>query len=70
MVMDVCENSSGEKLYLIGYSFMPAQEFHIEKAKKKHGLEGWFTLEGYYQYMEKFPFAKFGKPVLRRFPSP
>lgn len=31
IVMDVCRNSTGDELYLIGYSFMPAQQFHIYK---------------------------------------
>jgi hypothetical protein len=43
MILDICESASGEKLYLIGYSFMPAQEFHIEKAdecqKENRGKE-------------------------------
>ena len=67
MVLDVCENHEEKKLYLIGYSFIPAQEFHIEKAGETCGIGGWFTLEGYYQYLEQFPFVKYGEPVLRRF---
>ncbi|HOP64190.1 MAG TPA: DUF4846 domain-containing protein [Spirochaetota bacterium] len=65
IVMDVCKNSGGEKLYLIGYSFMPAQQFHIERASDRYGKEGWFTLEGYVQYLENN--LNFGRPVLRRF---
>ena len=65
VIMDVCESKEGEKLYLIGYSFMPAQEFHIEKAEEKYGKEGWFTIEGYFRYLSDF--FDFGKPILRRF---
>lgn len=65
IVMDVCQNSKGEKLYLIGYSFMPAQQFHIEKADDRYGKEGWFTFEGYEKYLDDN--LNFGKPVLRRF---
>jgi hypothetical protein len=65
MIMDICESEAGKKLYLIGYSFMPAQEFHIEKATDNYGAGGWFTLEGYFQYLSNF--LNFGKPVLRRF---
>ena len=65
MIVDVCSNGKGEKLYLIGYSFMPAQEFHIEKATNEYGIEGWFTLEGYYKYLNEN--LNYGKPVLRRF---
>ena len=65
VILDVCESKKGEKLYLIGYSFMPAQEFHIEKAEEKYGRDGWFTIEGYFRYLSEF--LDFGEPVLRRF---
>ncbi len=65
IVMDVCGNPAGEKLYLIGYSFMPAQQFHIERADDRYGREGWFTLEGYGKYLEDN--LNFGPPVYRRF---
>jgi hypothetical protein len=65
VVMDVCRSPKGEKLYLIGYSFMPAQEFHIERAEEKYGTEGWFTFEGYTRYL--LDYLNYGKPVLRRF---
>jgi hypothetical protein len=65
VIMDVCESKEGKKLYLIGYSFMPAQEFHIEKAREEYGVEGWFTLEGYARYLKDF--LDYGQPVLRRF---
>lgn len=65
MIMDVCENKDGLKLFLIGYSFMPAQEFHIEHAAYGYGFKGWFTLPGYYKFLEeKLPY---GEPTLRRF---
>lgn len=28
IILDMCRSKKGEKLFLIGYSFMPAQEFH------------------------------------------
>jgi len=28
VILDACESKEGKKLFLIGYSFMPAQEFH------------------------------------------
>jgi hypothetical protein len=79
MIMDVCENGQGERLYLIGFSFMPAQEFHIEKApgrlagrstrrrgnSEPYGKEGWFSYGGYIRYLEEY--YPFGEPVLRRF---
>jgi len=65
VIVDVCKNAKEETLYLIGYSFMPAQEFHIEKASEKYGKEGWFSIEGYYKYLKEN--LDLGQPVLRRF---
>ncbi|TGK10845.1 DUF4846 domain-containing protein [Leptospira stimsonii] len=67
MVLDSAENSNGEKFYLIGFSFMPAQEMHIEKAPKKFGTKGWFTYKGFLKHLEEF--YPYGEPVLRRFPE-
>jgi hypothetical protein len=65
VVMNACRDSSGQKLYLIGFSYMPAQEFHIERALEGYGAEGWFSLEGYYRYLRDY--MDLGTPVLRRF---
>jgi hypothetical protein len=65
VVVDVCESKGSDRLYLIGYSFMPAQEFHIEKASDDYGNAGWFTLQGYKKYLSDH--LDFGTPVLRRF---
>jgi hypothetical protein len=65
MVLDKCVSNDGDCLYLIGFSFMPAQEFHIEKATADFGVQGWFSLDGYYRYLSQY--YNFGTPVLRRF---
>jgi hypothetical protein len=65
VILDACRSKQGKRLFLIGYSFMPAQEFHIEKAREEYGTAGWFTLNGYNQYLADY--LNFGKPVLRRF---
>ena len=65
VVMDVCKSRAGATRLLVGYSFMPAQEFHIEKADDPYGIEGWFSPEGYTQYLKDH--LNFGAPVLRRF---
>ncbi|MHB8156512.1 MAG: DUF4846 domain-containing protein, partial [Desulfocucumaceae bacterium] len=65
VVMNVCRNSAGQKLYLLGFSYMPAQEFHIEKALEGYGRDGWFTVEGYFRYLKDH--MDLGTPVLRRF---
>ena len=66
VVVDEAQNSFGHKVYLVGYSYMPAQQFHIEKADEEHGLNGWFTAEGYRRYAIEM-FGTFGAPVLMRF---
>jgi len=68
VIMDMCTSPDGRVLFLIGYSFMPAQEFHIEKADPSYGISGWFSLEGYYRYLTDH--LNMGKPVLRRFNPP
>lgn len=65
VIMNVCESEKGERLYLIGFSFMPAQEFHIERAKSGQGREGWYTLDGYYDFLLEY--LDLGTPVLKRF---
>ncbi len=68
MIVDICEDSSSHRLYLAGYSFMPAQQFHIEKARIAYGREGWFSLDGYRRYLSEF--LPYGPPLFRRFPEP
>ena len=65
MILDECRSEDGRRLYLIGYSYMPAQEFHIEKAGDEYGKDGWFSMEGYYRYLADH--LDLGTPVLRRF---
>ncbi|MGE5671228.1 MAG: DUF4846 domain-containing protein, partial [Fibrobacterota bacterium] len=64
VIVNSCTSQNGRRLFLIGYSFMPAQQFHIEHAGN-YGLDGWFTLEGYIRYLKDN--LDYGEPVLRRF---
>jgi len=66
VIVDEAENSIGLKVYLVGYSFMPAQEFHIEKAGEGYGIGGWFTADGYQRYAED-SFGGFGKVNVKRY---
>lgn len=66
MVIDEAINAAGEKQFLVGYSFMPAQQFHIERAPNELGSSGWFTGEGYRHYAE-LQFGAFGNVALRRY---
>lgn len=65
VVMDVCRDSLGNRYYLFGYGYMPAQEFHLERAETELGRDGWFTLEGYLKYLDRN--FDFGRPAYRRF---
>jgi hypothetical protein len=65
IIMNVAASKQGDTLLLIGFSFMPAQEFHIEKAQFGYGKGGWFSLEGFYRYLKEN--LNVGEPVLRRF---
>ena len=67
LVVDCAKNINGKQIYLIGYGFIPAQEFHIEKAQTGYGIGGWFTKKGYEKYLSEFPFSSYGKPVIRSF---
>ena len=44
MVMDMAENNSGEKIYLLAQSYMPAQEFHILKNPYQPEISPWYQL--------------------------
>ena len=65
IIINVCKSAKGDQLYLIGFGFSPAQEVHIEKASDAYGKQGWYTLKGYYEYLQDN--FDFGSPVLRRF---
>lgn len=64
VIVNSCTSANGQRLFLIGYSFMPAQQFHIEHAGN-YGKGGWFTIEGYIRYLKEN--LDYGEPVLRRF---
>lgn len=63
VILDSCRFEDGKKLFLIGYSFMPAQEFHIEANPKRR--DGWYDIQGFLEYLEEY--FPYGKPELRRF---
>lgn len=65
IIVDLCHSLEGKELMLVGYSFMPAQEFHIEKSEDRYGIQGWFAREGYERYLADH--LNYGRPVLRRF---
>lgn len=44
LVLDMVENAAGQKLYLLGQSYMPAQSFHILKNQAQPDLGPWHLL--------------------------
>ena len=45
LVVDVCENkSTGEKLFLIQQSYMPAQEIHVLKNLNNSEISPWYSV--------------------------
>ena len=44
IVVDLAENSNGEKIFMVAQSYMPAQEIHILKNFTAPQLSPWYTL--------------------------
>lgn len=59
MVLDVCENSSGEKAFLLGQGYMPAQQFHVLK-NPLHEEDPWYYVSelGYPFHTPEYSFDK------------
>lgn len=64
MVVDICENESGKKAFLLGQGYMPAQEFHLLK-NPAHEDDPWYY-ETETAYPLETPEYTFGKGTLRR----
>ena len=45
MVVDVAENSQGQKVFLLAQSYMPAQDMHILKNHHHPGEGPWYSAE-------------------------
>lgn len=65
LVLDVVTNAAGERMFLIGQSYMPAQDFHVLKNLNRE--DGWYparadgtlrTPEWTFQYKDLKRFAK------------
>lgn len=59
MVLDVCENASGEKAFLLGQGYMPAQQFHVLK-NPLHEDDPWYYVSelGYPFHTPEYSFQK------------
>jgi hypothetical protein len=66
LVVDMCENiKTGEKLFMIQQSYMPAQEMHILKNKNSASYSPWYSLN--FGYELETPEWTFRKDQLMRF---
>ena len=45
IVMDVAENKSGQKIYMIAQSYMPAQSIHILKNPSRKDISPWYLAD-------------------------
>ncbi len=59
VILDVAQDSSGHRLYLIGNGWTPAQSFFVRIARPEEGSEGWFTLAGYEKHLSVYGFGPF-----------
>ncbi len=64
MVVDMCESESGDKAFLLGQGYMPAQEFHLLK-NPAHEDDPWYYA-GEITYPLETPEYTFKKGALRR----
>jgi hypothetical protein len=59
MVMDVAENQSGQRIYLLAQSYMPAQDIHILKNPSVEPASPWYFLdEGHIIETPEYHFRK------------
>lgn len=66
LVADMCENiKTGEKLFMIQQSYMPAQEMHILKNNNSTSYSPWYSLN--FGYKLETPEWTFTKDQLMRF---
>lgn len=65
IVMDMCENADGSKLFLLGQSYMPAQQIHI--LKNPASISPWYSLDEL-SYPFSTPEWTFESECLKRMP--
>ena len=64
LVLDMAVNRRGQRRYLLGQSYMPAQDIHILNNPAHAGLSPWYRLE---QARSETPEWSFEPGDLRRF---
>ncbi len=67
LVIDMCENDEGEKMFLLAQSYMPAQDIHILKNPNSEDDSPWYSLDDL-EYPLETPEWTFDKGSLKRLP--
>ena len=67
IVMDVCKDSSGNRLFLLAQSYMPAQDMHILRNYEEPDISPWFRVPAENRDLIT-PEWTFGYKQMRRFP--
>ena len=65
LVLDVATNNQGKKIFLLGQSYMPAQDFHVLKNPNNALLSPWY--ESNFQGQLVTPEWVFERGELKRF---
>ncbi|MEZ4921422.1 MAG: DUF4846 domain-containing protein [Saprospiraceae bacterium] len=66
LVMDVAENKTGERVFLLAQSYMPAQQIHVLKNFNNPGQSPWYSVEEAENLLET-PEWDFTPDQLKRF---
>jgi len=68
IVVDMAENTTtGERLFMLAQSYMPAQEIHILKNLENHEISPWYPLD--FSGVLATPEWTFQADDLKRFPN-
>ncbi len=65
IVLDMAEKATGERIFLLGQSYMPAQDFHILRNPMNRALSPWYTAD--FGEVLITPEWKFSRNSLKRF---
>jgi hypothetical protein len=64
LVLDVAKTANGETCFLIGQSYMPAQQFHVLQNPEDRRVSPWYRLNP--AMPSKTPESRFPTGALRR----
>lgn len=68
IVMDVAQDATGRKVFMLAQSYMPAQEIHVLKNPANQDGNPWYAVDEIGEVLET-PEWEFDVDELRRFPK-